>query len=75
MLLMKQVARMILPIFGVVETGLHHHGVNHRDGGCGERNAGDLGLRPGPARDEMRPGEHTEIDRKKNPTPPKIGQT
>ena len=35
-----------------VETGLHHHRVDHGNGGGGERDAGDLRLRPRPADDE-----------------------
>ena len=45
----KQAARMILPISVLVEAGLHHHRVDDGDRGGGQRDPGDLRLRPGPA--------------------------
>jgi hypothetical protein len=47
--LMKQAARMILPISVLVEAGLDHHRIDHGHRGGRKRDAGDLRLRPGPA--------------------------
>ena len=49
--------------FGLVEPGLDHHRVDDRDRGRGQRDAGDLRLRPRPVDDAMGVGQHPEVRR------------
>jgi hypothetical protein len=58
-----------LPELGLVEAGLDHHRIDHRNRGGGQRNAGDLRFGPGPAEQIARRQQASEIRRQKADDP------